>query len=91
MTINEATDIIIDIFDKVKQTDDEIIKSVKRLEIVLLNLKIENARIKTNTGIEPIADELNKSIKYIDEKISSLIKNNREELNQALDVIKNIK
>lgn len=88
MTREESNLIILDTFDKVKVADDEIIKTVKRLKIVLLNLKIQDAHIKENTGIIPIADELNKNIIHIEECLEDLINNNRTRLTEALKVLK---
>jgi hypothetical protein len=83
MNTKEAVITIIDIVDKIKKTDDEIINITNKLKIILLNLQIEEARIKENTGIEPIIKELDKSIKKINESIKVLVYDNRITMTEA--------
>ena len=90
LTYKQAVDNIVKVIDNVKQTDDNIIKITKNLDIILLNLKIENARIKNNTGIEPIANNLKENIDEIRREVAELIKANRELANGALEKLKEI-
>lgn len=66
------------LLDDIKHTDDYILQMTRKLDIVLMNLKIENAHIGGKTGIVPIANELNKIIKNIDEKVKDLVTKNRD-------------
>jgi hypothetical protein len=83
----EAVKVIIDTYKKIESTDEEIIKIANNLKIVLLNLQIENARIKEHTGIEPIIIELERNINKIKEDVKGVISENREELNLACNIL----
>lgn len=74
-----------EIFNQVAKTDDQIIKSAESLKIVLLNLKIEQFRIKQTTGILPIVEKLALEINNIEQNIKNLIGNNRQLLNESID------
>lgn len=90
ISTQEAINNITTIFDRVTSTDDKIIKALDKLKIILLNLKIEDARIKQNTGIDPIVIELNKSIQLIEKSVKDLVAENRELLRDSLEQIKKI-
>jgi hypothetical protein len=87
MEAKEALSTIIQIVNNIEQTDTEIIKNTNQQKIVLLNLSIENARIKELTGIKPIIDVLDKSITNINISVKNLIDNNRGALTEALTVL----
>jgi len=89
MTKEEAIIIINEVFTHVKETDDEILDITNNLNIILINLQIENAHIKQNTGIEPIAKDLERNINKIKSSVTQLVKDNRNRLNEALEVLKN--
>jgi hypothetical protein len=89
MTKEEAIIIINEVFTQVKETDDEILDITNNLNIILINLQIENAHIKQNTGIEPIAKDLERNINKIKSSVTQLVKDNRNRLNEALEVLKN--
>lgn len=84
----DALNNIEQIFDNVIKTDDKIIKSAESLKIVLLNLKIENARIKEHTGIDPIADRLGVAIANIEDSVKDLVEKNRALLKESIEVLK---
>jgi len=84
MNKSEALQNIKSIFDKVESTDNKIIKETNDLNIILLNLKIEQAKLHTGNGIKPIAERLENEIKEIREHISKLIEENRELLNESI-------
>ena len=71
---------------KIKSVDDYILSQTDNLHIVLLNLKIESARLSTKT-LDPIIDELDKAMVNINTKVKELIENNRSTL---VTSIKNI-
>lgn len=85
MTKQEALEELKQVYKDIKLTDDQIIKTAEKLKIVLLNLKIEDARIKQNTSISPIADELNRSIEKIEDSVKQLIINDREKLKNIIE------
>lgn len=76
------------LLNNIKETDDYILQMTRKLDIVLMNLKIENAHIGGNTGIVPIANELNKIIKNIDEQVKELINTNRGKSDLILESLK---
>jgi hypothetical protein len=88
MTTNEAIISISDIVEKIRDSNNNVIKSTSDLEIVLLNLRIVNAHIKENTGIEPIIDFLEKTIHSINGNIKTLVSENRSQLNNAIDQLR---
>lgn len=87
METKEAFSTIVNIVCKIEETDSNIIDITNKLKIVLLNLKIENSRIREHTGIQPIADELDKNIKRINESLNSLVRDNRDQLTEALNTL----
>ena len=90
MENKQALDNIKNIFAQVTKTDDVIIKSAESLKIVLLNLKIEQVRIKQDTGISPIVDKLSVEINNIEQTIKYLINNNRQLLNESIEKLEEI-
>lgn len=89
MTKQEALTVVNNVFNFVKQNNNENIKTAKKLEIVLLNLKIMEAHIGGHTGMRPIIDELEKNIREIDQSVSNLVSQNRDTLEQALKILNN--
>jgi hypothetical protein len=68
--------------------DDYIIDINKKLEVVLINLKIESAHIKETNGIMPIANELERLINGIDTRVSSYIAANRTDIRKLIKTYK---
>lgn len=87
MEAKDAISTIINIINKIERTDNDIISITDKLNIVLLNLKIENARIKEHTGIQPVADELDRNIKRIHDTLNNLIRNNRDQVIEAVKTL----
>lgn len=87
MTFEEAVKTVTTIVAKIEKTDSEVLKTTDDLRMVLLNLQIENARIKENTGIEPIIERLERSIKQINKHMNDLISENRDNMTKALTVL----
>lgn len=76
------------ILNNVVETDDEILKTIKSLGILLINLKIEEAHIKGQyTGISVLCDELQRTINDIKRSIEGLIGNNRGKLKEIFEVL----
>lgn len=80
MTEAQAIENIVSILDNIEKTDNAIIKIAENLKIVLLNLKIEDARLKENTSISVIVDALNKSITTIENNVKKLSSSNQGDL-----------
>jgi hypothetical protein len=78
---------IVQILEDLIAMDDFIIKSNKRLEVVLINLKIVTANGDMK-GIPPIADELKRLIEGIDERVSNYIKQNRPNIIELIEMHK---
>lgn len=89
MTNAEAIKVIQEVFAEVKRTDDNILDITRSLNIILINLQIENAHLNTNTGIAPIAKELERNIASINSSVGNLVKDNRERLNEAISTLVN--
>jgi hypothetical protein len=56
--IQETFNDFLRITKSISKFDDSVEKASQRMKIVLFNLQIEDARIKENTGIVPICEEL---------------------------------
>lgn len=84
---NEAIKNVIEVVGEIKKTDDEIIKVSNNLKIILLNLKIENSRIKQNTGIDPIVSALSNNVRIIEDSVKNLVSSNREKLVSSLEIL----
>lgn len=98
MIQNEEKEIITSIktmkkvLNLVREGNDMTISATSRLETLLLNLKIEKAKINGNNGISPIADALEKIILELHSGMTTLIKGHRQELLDSVDnVIEYIK
>lgn len=87
MTKEEALNNLIEVAKNLKKSDDDNIKTLKQFKLALLNLKIQNAHIKENTGIVPIADELNRSIVTMENNVNVLIENNRNKLTESIKTL----
>lgn len=74
--------------NEISLTNDNNIKQTDNLNMVLINLQIEDARIEQNTGIVPIVEEIERVIHSIHDKTDVLVKTGRTELRTAWDVIK---
>lgn len=88
MTEAQAIENIVSILDNIEKNDNSIIKIAENLKIVLLNLKIEDARLKENTSISVIADALNSNINTIENSIKKLMSANKDTINQSIKVLK---
>jgi len=73
---------------RISETNDSNVDQTDNLNIVLVNLKLEDARIKDNTGIVPIAQEIEKVIHNIHDNTDELRKTGRTELRAAFKDIK---
>lgn len=82
----EAFNEIVRVIKVIKTSNDYYIEHTKTLEMILLNLKIQIAHIdKTQlTGVEPIANELERQIKEMKNRLNSTIKENRKAIEIAL-------
>jgi len=86
--INKSFESLQDNLKLVRQTNDLIIRETNSLRIILLNLKIENARIKGNTGITPISEALERTIESLNTMVKDVVNNHRETLSKAVEEIK---
>lgn len=89
INIKEVLESTKNILKIISETNDTVIKTTEDLRIVLLNLKIENAHIKENTGIVPISNELEKIIKQLHSNVENVVKNYRKELQDNFKIIEN--
>jgi hypothetical protein len=74
--------------NEISKTNNANINQTDELNIVLINLKIEDAHIKENTGITPIADKIESVIKNVHDNTDNLVKVGRTELRQAFKIVK---
>jgi hypothetical protein len=81
----EAMSTISTIYGKIMQSDNDELKMIKTLELILLNTRIQESHIKETTGIKPIIDELERVIHKMKLNNETLIKENREPLENAID------
>lgn len=75
-------------FTEISTTNDNNVKQTDNLKTVLVNLQIEDAHIEENTGIVPIANEIEKVIQNIHDNTDDLRKTGRKELREAWQLIK---
>jgi hypothetical protein len=87
MEKQEMNSNIVQILEDLIVMDDFIIKSNKRLEIVLINLKIVTANGDLK-GIQPITDELQRLIHGIDERVTGYITQNRPNIRNIIEIHK---
>jgi len=73
---------------EISRVNDEAIRQTYNLEMVLVNLQIEDAHIEQNTGIVPIAQEIERVIKTIHDNTDQLVKEGRKELRVAFEEVK---
>ena len=71
------------ILEKIEAMDDYIIEETENLRRVLLMLKIESARLK-GTGIQPIAESLEKSIRNLHDSVGCTLTENRKSVTESL-------
>ena len=71
----------------VMKSDDKVLKQVKNLEMVLLNLKIEANRIRDGITIIPIADRLEQVTREIERAVKEIIENDRNKANEAIKTL----
>ena len=90
MTTKQATIELKKVSADIKATDNEIIKTAEKLKIVLLNLKIEEARIKQHTSISPIVVELGRSIERIENSVKKLIEEDRVRLKEVIETFEKL-
>ena len=83
----EAVQTINLVLKDVMKSDDKVLKQVKNLEMILLNLKIESARIRDGKTIIPIADRLEQVTREIERAIKELIENDRRKANEAIKTL----
>lgn len=86
--INESLQTVERLLKEISRVNDAAIKQTENLKMALLNLQIEDARIKENTGIVPIAEQIERVIKAIHDNTDNLVKQGRKELRQAFEEIK---
>lgn len=72
------------ILEIVSEVNDYVISETANLNIVLLNLKIEDAHLKERTGIMPIANQLDKIIKSLHSRVSEMVHIHRPVLRKHL-------
>ena len=87
MERKEAVQTIDLVLKDVMKSDDKILKQVKNLEMVLLNLKIEANRIRDGRTIIPIADRLEQVTREIEKAVKELIENDRNKANEAIKTL----
>lgn len=80
MGTKEDVNNIIETLMGVKNVNDYILKESGRLKIILLNLKIEQAKLKESNGIKPITDELENIISNIEQQVILLNKADNTDL-----------
>jgi hypothetical protein len=68
---------------EIARVNNMVIKETESLRIALLNLKIEDARIKENTGIVPISDQIERVINNLHDNVTKLVTEGRKELREA--------
>ncbi|WP_026887691.1 hypothetical protein [Clostridium beijerinckii] len=86
--INESLQTVERLLKEISRVNDAAIKQTENLKMALLNLQIEDARIEENTGIVPIAEQIERVIKTIHDNTDNLVKQGRKELRQAFEDIK---
>jgi hypothetical protein len=86
--INESLQTVERLLKEISRVNDAAIKQTENLKMALLNLQTEDARIKENTGIVPIAEQIERVIKTIHDNTDNLVKQGRKELRQAFEEIK---
>lgn len=74
---------------EISRVNDLVIKQTDHLRIALINLKIEDARLSENTGIVPIANQVEKVINELHDNVTKLVNENRTELRKAFGNIEN--
>lgn len=84
MERKEAVQTIDIVLKDVMKSDDKILKQVNNLEMILLNLKIESARLRDGKTIIPIADRLEQVTRDIERAVKELIDNDRNKANEAI-------
>lgn len=74
---------------EISATNDFILKEMEdQLNMALVNLQIEDTRIKENTGIVPISEHIQRVIATIQDRVGKLKAEGRAENNQAMQNIK---
>jgi hypothetical protein len=68
---------------EISRVNDLVIKETESLRIALLNLKIEDARIRENTGIVPISNQIERVINNLHDNVIKLVTEGRKELREA--------
>lgn len=74
---------------EIARVNDMVIKETDNLRMALLNLKIEDSRIKENTGIVPISNQIERVINTLHDNVIKLVTEGRKELKEALNNIEN--
>ena len=87
MERKEAVQTIDLVLKDVMKSDDKVLKQVKNLEMILLNLKIESARLRDGKTIIPIADRLEQVTRDIERAVKELIENDRNKANEAIKTL----
>jgi hypothetical protein len=89
---NEAIDIITKIAETIRISNDKSLKDINTLELILLNLRIQEAHINEVTGIVPIINELERTIHNIKLNTKMLISENRAPLIESITYLnKNVR
>ena len=87
MERKEAVQTIDLVLKDVMKSDDKVLKQVKNLEMVLLNLKIEANRLHDGRTIIPIAERLEQVTRDIEQAVKELIENDRNKANEAIKTL----
>lgn len=77
--------IIINSLLQIKDLNDSILAETKKLRIILLNLKIEQAKLTQLNGIKPIADELERLIIGIENEVAKVVNADTTHLTKSFE------
>ena len=87
MERKEAVQTIDLVLKDIMKSDDKVLKQVKNLEMILLNLKIESSRLHDGKTIIPIAERLEQVTRDIEKAVKELIENDRNKANEAIKTL----
>lgn len=87
--INKSLETMERLLKEISRVNDETIKGTENLRLALLNLKIEDARIKENTGITPISNKIEDVINILHNNTKDLVTEGRKDLREAFKDIEN--
>lgn len=73
----------------IENFDNSLIKTTNQLRVVLLNLKIEGAKLHEKNGIGPAVDELEKIMERIKKETMKIALNTRQDIKTDLKKLEN--